>query len=215
MDQLRSSRLSRIRVIGNKCPEGHVFTSLLPRWWFSFSTVSLCEPWLAVTVHLQVAWLWHWFLPDCVVLKDPAMQDSRVPSSFFTSLTKSVGIIRNLLKDWLKKAGQILLLRGFTWLAREAGTWHWEGVFSSVLYIYGITSMWLVEISWSSKLREPSKPSVEIKTVGPSALLGSDVGILSSVSHFVLKHIYLLTLVILSSVLQLAPQSSVVLCSAE
>lgn len=178
--------------------------------------MSLCEPWLAVTVHLQVAWLRHWFLPDCVVLKDPAMQDSRIPSDFFTSLTKSVGIIRNLLKDCLKKEGRNLLLRGFTWLAREAGTWDIGKVFfSSVLYIYGITLMWLVEISWSSKLREPSKPSVEIKTVGPSALLGSDVGILSSVSHFVLKHIYLLTLVILSSVFQLAPQSSVVLCSAE
>lgn len=50
--------------------------------------------------------------------------------------------------------------------------------------------MWLVEISRNSKLREPSKPSVEIKPASAFALLGTDIGILSSASHFILKHAY-------------------------
>lgn len=55
---------------------------------------------------------------------------------------------------------------------------------------------------------------MEIKPVSDSALLGTDIGILSSISHFIQKHSYLLPVVILSSALQLAPRS-VVLCRAK
>lgn len=145
------------------------------------------------------------------------MQTSRRSWGISDRTTKSVGISRNLLKDWLKKRKDgsccsEILPDLQEKLGSDIGK---VGFFPSVLHVYGITLMWLVEISWSSKLRELSKPSVEIKPVSDSALLGTDIGILSSVSHFIQKHSYLLPVVILSSALQLGPQSSVVLCRAK
>lgn len=131
--------------------------------------------------------------------------------------TKSVGISRNLLKDWLKKGRTDPAVQRFYLTCKRS----WDLTlgrcffFPSVLYVYGITLMWLVEISWSSKRRELSKPSVETKPVSDSALLGTDIGILSSISHFIQKHSYLLPVVIFSSALQLGPRSSVVLCRAK